>query len=286
MRFAFIQQRRDEFPVRMMCRMLQVSPAGYYAWRDRPPCPRQQRRAELIEQIRQVHEQSRQSYGSPRVTVELKEAGIGVCENTVARYMRESGIFVQPRQRYVPQTTDSAHEHPIAPNLLGREFTATAPNQKWCCDLTYIPTDQGWLYLSLVIDLFSRKVVGWSMTDHLRSEGVAQALSMAINRRKPKAGLLHHSDRGVQYACASYRGVLAEHGLLASMSRAGNCYDNAPAESFIGTLKTELVHHEHYRTHQEARASIFEWIECWYNRRRRHSSLGYLSPETFEAQIN
>lgn len=269
-----------------MCQVLQVSRSGYYAWRDRPPGVREQRRVELVKQIRRVHEDSRGTYGSPRITVELKESNVKACRNTVAKYMRQDGLCVQPRRRFVPRTTDSGHAHPIAPNRLERDFDAKAPNRKWVCDLTYIPTDEGWLYLSVVIDLFSRRVVGWSMSDHLRSSGVAEALEMAIKRRKPGQNLLHHSDRGVQYACGAYRSILAEHGITASMSRAGNCYDNALAESFFGTFKCELVHRLRYRTRAEARSSIFEWIECWYNRRRRHSSLGYVSPETFEAQIN
>jgi putative transposase len=286
-RFAFIQERREEFPVRLMCRILEVSRGGYYAWRRRPPGARRRRRDELIERIRHVHEDSRGTYGSPRVTAELKEDGVGVCENTVARYMRESGLLVKPRTRFVPRTTDAGHPHPVAPNVLGRNFEAAAPDRKWACDLTYVWTDEGWLYLSVVLDLFSRKVVGWSMTDHLRAEGgVAEALGMALGRRRPGEGLLHHSDRGVQYACGLYRDLLARHGIAASMSRPGNCYDNAVVESFFGTLKTELVHRTRYRTRAEARSSVFEWIECWYNRRRRHSSLGYLSPEAFEAQIN
>jgi putative transposase len=285
-RFAFIQARQKEFEVELMCQVLNVSRSGYYAWRDRPLCARQQRRQELVEQIRGVHEASRRSYGSPRITLDLKEQGVTVCQNTVARYMREHGVFVKPRRRFVPRTTDSDHEHPIAPNVLDQDFAASALNEKWAADLTYIWTDEGWLYLSVVIDLFSRKVVGWSMTDHLRADGVAQALQMALARRKPGAGLLHHSDRGSQYACQLYRTLLDEHGIECSMSRPGNCYDNAPAESFFGTFKTELVNRRRYRTRQEARTSIFEWIECWYNRRRRHSSLGYLSPESFEAQLN
>jgi transposase InsO family protein len=285
-RFAFINERREEYPVAMMCDMLEVSRSGYYAWRDRPPCAREGWRQERIEEIRQVFEQSRRSYGSGRITVELKEMGVELCENTVAKYMRQIGLLVQPRRRYVPQTTDSAHEHPIASNTLDRDFAAEAPNLKWCCDLTYVPTDEGWLYLSVVIDLFSRKVVGWSMTDHLRAEGVVEALSMAIAARKPRAHLLHHSDRGVQYACTLYRDLLDRHQIVASMSRPGNCYDNAVAESFFATFKTELVQRRHYATHAQAKTDIFEWIECWYNRRRRHSSLGYLSPEAFEAQIN
>jgi putative transposase len=272
--------------VKLMCQIFNVTRSGYYAWRDRPASSRQQRRAELIERIRQVHQGSRGAYGSPRITVELKEAGAAVCENTVAKYMRESRVFVQPRRSYVPRTTDSDHEHAIAPNLLDQDFAASTPNQKWVCDLTYVPTDEGWLYVSVVIDCFSRRVVGWSMTDHLRSEGVAEALTMALQGRKPGKGLLHHSDRGVQYACQRYRTLLADHDVQCSMSRTGNCYDNALAESFFSTFKCELVHRLRYRTRAEARASIFEWIECWYNRQRRHSSLGFMSPEAFEAQIN
>jgi putative transposase len=271
----------------MMCQMLNVARSGYYAWRDRPISPRRQRRAAVVEQIRVAFDRSRGTYGSPRLTVDLNDRGISVCANTVARYMRESGLFVKPRRRFIPRTTDSAHGHPIAPNRLDRDFVAAAPNRKWACDLTYIWTDDGWLYLSVVIDLFSRRVVGWSMSDDLKADGVAEALEMALGRRAPRAGqLLHHSDRGVQYACERYRQLLGEHGVVVSMSRPGNCYDNAVAESFFGTLKTELVHQRRYRTRAEARSSLFEWIECWYNRRRRHSSLGYLSPEAFEAQLN
>ena len=273
--------------MKLMCQVLQVTRSGYYAWRDRPASPRHRRRARLLEQIRRVHADSRGTYGSPRVTPELKDQGIDVCENTVAKYMREDGLFVKPRRRFVPRTTDSDHPHPVAANVLDRDLEASAPDRKWACDLTYIWTDEGWLYLSVVIDLFSRKVVGWSMSDHLRADGsVAEALEMAIARRKPGAGLIHHSDRGVQYACDLYRDLLAAHGIACSMSRPGNCYDNAVAESFFGTFKSELVHRMRYRTRDEARRSIFEWIECWYNRRRRHSSLGYVSPEAFEARLD
>jgi transposase InsO family protein len=287
-RFAFIQKRCKEFPVKLMCQMLEVSRSGYYAWRDRPASVGQQRRVELMGRIRQVHGQSRGTYGSPRVTAELQDQGAKVCQNTVAKYMRQEGLRVTPRRRFLPQTTDSDHPYPIVGNELDQDFTASAPNQKWACDLTYIWTDEGWLYLSVVIDLFSRRVVGWSMSDHLRAEGVAEALQMALQRRRPPpdGSLLHHSDRGVQYACQRYRSLLQEHGIACSMSRRGNCYDNAVMESFFGTIKTERVHRERYRTRAEARSSVFEWIECWYNRRRRHSSLGYLSPETYEAQFN
>jgi transposase InsO family protein len=273
-----------------MCQVLNVTRAGYYAWLDRRPAAdaRQRRRDELVGQIRAVHRESRQTYGSPRVTVELKEAGIDVCENTVAKYMRQAGIAVRPQKRFVPRTTDSDHEHPVAPNRLGRDFAAGAPNRKWACDMTYVWTDEGWLYLSLVIDLFSRRVVGWSMSQRMNaSQSVAEALRMALARREPVGKhLLHHSDRGVQYACQLYQSILSGHGIAVSMSRPGNCYDNAVAESFIGTLKTEHVLRTRFRTRAEARSSIFEWIECWYNRRRRHSSLGYASPEQFEAQHN
>jgi putative transposase len=272
--------------VNVMCQMLNVTRSGYYAWRDRPRSRCRERRIELVKRIRRVHQDSRATYGSPRITVELKDQGLEVCENTVAKYMREHGLGVKPQRRFVPRTTDSDHPHPIAANALDRNFKAAAPNQKWACDLTYVWTDEGWLYLSVVIDLFSRKVVGWSMSDGLCATGVAEALAMAIARRRPGAGLLHHSDRGVQYACELYRSLLSEHDIACSMSRAGNCYDNAVAESFFGTLKTELVNRTRYRTREEARSSIFEWIECWYNRRRRHSSLGYASPEAFEAQLN
>ena len=270
----------------LMCRMLNVTRSGYYAWRDRPASARAQRRAAVTGRIEEIFDASGGTYGSPRVAVELKDQGLAVCANTVARYMRAAGIAVTPAKRFQPRTTDSDHPHPIAPNVLNRDFTATAPDRKWACDLTYVWTDEGWLYLSVVLDLFSRKVVGWSMSDDLKAQGVAAALQMAIARRKPGAGLLHHSDRGVQYACIDYRELLARHGIVASMSRLGNCYDNAVAESFFNTLKTERVHRTRYRTRAEARASMFQWIECWYNRRRRHSSLGHVSPEAFEAQIN
>jgi len=272
--------------VSVTCKILNVTRSGYYAWRDRPAGARERRRAELLERIRQAHGESRGTYGSPRVTAELKGQGLTVSENTVARYMRAAGIAVTPAKRFQPRTTDSDHPHPVAPNVLGRDFTAAAPDRKWACDLSYVWTDEGWLYLSVVLDLFGRKVVGWSMSDDMRASGVAEALAMAVARRGPTAGLLHHSDRGVQYACRLYRQALEGHGIQCSMSRPGNCYDNAVVESFFGTFKTELVHRTRYRTRKEARSSIFEWIECWYNRRRRHSSLGYLSPEAFEAQIN
>jgi putative transposase len=272
--------------VTLMCQVLNVSRSGFYAWCKREPGTRRRRRDQLVRRIQAVHQESRCTYGSPRIAAELRELKLEVCRNTVAKYMREEGIAAKQKKRFVPRTTDPAHPHPLAPNRLDQDFAARKPNQKWVCDLTYLFTQEGWLYLSVVIDLFSRKVVGWSMSDDMKAQGVAGALQMAIARRKPKAGLIHHSDRGTQYACGFYRQLLSNHGIQASMSRSGNCYDNACAESFFATLKTELVHRRRYRTRDEARSSVFEWIECWYNRKRRHSSLGYLSPEAFEAQIN
>jgi len=240
----------------------------------------------LIEKIKTVYEQSRQTYGSPRVYQELKANGESVCENTVARLMRKQGIRSIVRRRFRVRTTDSSHAYPMAPNQLDRRFDQKLPNQAWAADITYVPTDEGWLYLASVIDLCSRRIVGWAMADHLRTELCTDALNMAIQARKPDEGLLHHSDRGVQYACGEYRGVLEEHAITCSMSGKGDCYDNAVMESFFKTLKSELVHHRRYTTRAQARASIFEYIEVFYNRRRRHSSLGYKSPVEYEASLN
>jgi transposase InsO family protein len=285
-KFIWIQQHREEFELAVMCDTLDVSRSGYYAWLKRPVSPRQKRRQELTEQIRRVHDESRCTYGSPRVHAELVDRRVSVCLNTVARLMQRAGLQSKIRRRFVVHTTDSRHDHPVAVNALDRQFGAEAPNRKWCCDITYVPTDEGFLYLAAVIDLCSRKIVGWSMADHLRSELCLDALSMALMQRRPEQGLLHHSDRGVQYACESYRQMLAENGIEASMSRTGNCYDNAVMESFFSTLKTELIYHQHYATRAHARSSIFEYIEAFYNRQRRHSAIGYKSPEAFEAGLN
>ena len=257
----------------MICQTLEVSRSGYYAWVDRPVSAREQRREQLVEQIRQVHAESRCTYGSPRVHAELAERDVKVCVNTVARLMNQAQIRSKMRRKFVVQTTDSNHDYAVMPNRLGQRFGADKPDQKWCCDITYVPTRQGFLYLAAVMDLFSRKIVGWSMAEHLRKELCLSAINMAISARSPGAGLVHHSDRGVQYASDDYRCLLEEHGIEVSMSRVGNCYDNAAMESFFKTLKTELVHHEDYQTTEEARRSIFEYIECWYNRRRRHSAM-------------
>lgn len=290
MSFQWIKEHREELPGQdagLACRTLGVSRSGYYRWLKGAPGGRRERRGRIVEQIRQAHQQSRGTYGSPRVHAELIEQKVDVCLNTVARYMKELGIRAKTAGRFRVTTTDSRHPHPIAGNVLDRGFaSATAPDRTWCCDITYVPTDEGWLYLAAVIDCHSRRIVGWSMADHLRAELCTDALKMALERRRPGPGLLHHSDRGVQYACRAYQAVLEEHGITCSMSRKGNCWDNALMESFFGTFKTELVYQEHYPTRAEARASVFEYIEVFYNRLRRHSAIGYQSPEAFEAGLN
>lgn len=286
MRFDWIKTHRKHWPVNLMCRVLQVSRSGYYAWTRRPPSERAERRATLTQKIRQVHEDSRHNYGSPRVHLELVEQGERVNVKTVAKLMRENHIKSRIKRRFNVKTTDSTHGYAIAPNRLERNFTFDQPNRAWVADITYVPTLEGWLYLAVVLDLHARKVIGYATADHLRTSLPLDALAMAIDTRQPnaKAGdaLIHHSDRGVQYACVSYRAMLEAHGLDASMSRRSDCYDNAVAESFFGTLKQELVHHECYATRAEAAASITDYIDNFYNPIRRHSTLGYVSPMDYE----
>jgi transposase InsO family protein len=283
--FAFIREHRHAFGVQRLCEVLGVSHSGYYAWLDRPQSPRAARRSELAEKIRQVHDHNRRVYGSPRVHRALLADGEHVSRNTVARVMKAQGIRARTHRRLRPRTTDAGHACPVAPNLLERRFARARLNEVWLTDITYIPTAEGFLYLAGVMDLCSRRIIGWSMAGHLRSELVEDALRMALEARRPGAGLLHHSDRGVQYACGPYQRLLRRHGITASMSGPGDCYDNAPQESFWGKLKTELVHHQHFATLQEARAAIFDYIEVFYNRQRLHSSIGYVSPEQFEATL-
>lgn len=289
MRFAWIDQHRHAFEVQRLCELLQVTRQGYYAWRERQPkepSAAQLRRQKLLEQIRQAYQASDGTYGSPRVHAELAEQQVACCVNTVAKLMRQAGLRADTPKRFVPTTTDSQHEHPVFENKLDRNFEAALPNRKWVCDITYVGTDEGFLYLAAVMDLCSRKIVGWSMAEHLRAKLCLEALNMALQNRKPGPGLLHHSDRGVQYACEAYQQQLKLMGIECSMSRVGNCYDNAAMESFWGTLKTEHVYRRTFRSRAEAKSSIFLWIEGWYNRRRRHSALGYQSPEQFEASLN
>jgi len=269
--------------VDLMCEVLDVSRSGYYAWRDRPASGQAQRRAQLVERIQAAHAGSREIYGSPRIHAELRAQGVACCQNTVAKLMKRHGIRSKMRRRFVVRTTDSRHAHPIAQNRLAQQFDVPVPNRAWAADITYIPTGEGWLYLAAVIDLCSRKVVGWAADDHLRAELPCAALKMALVQRRPAGPLLHHSDRGVQYACDEYQALLARHGLECSMSRRGNCYDNAVVESFFGTLKTELIHHHTYATRHQARLALFEYLEVFYNRKRRHSTLDYLSPAEYEA---
>jgi transposase InsO family protein len=280
MKYQFIEAHREEFAVKIMCRVLGVSKSGYYDWRKRKPSARDKANAKLVEEIKRIFKRSRKTYGSPRIHAELKAQGKTCSLNRVARLMRKHGIRARRRRRRV-RTTDSKHKQPIAPNLLERRFEAEGPNQKWVADITYIDTAEGWLYLATVMDLFSRRVVGWAMADHMERSLVEQALRMALIRRQPRAGLLHHSDQGSQYASGDYRALLAAWGITVSMSRTGDCYDNAAMESFFGTLKTECIT-SRYATRADARTAVFEYIEVWYNRQRRHSTLGYLSPHAFE----
>ena len=285
MSFRFIEDHRDSYPVRLMCAVLEVSPAGYYAWRERPVSERARSNATLLAAIRQVHRDSCGRYGSPRVHAVLRAQERSASRGRVERMMRRHGIraiMAAPRR---VRTTDSRHDLPIAPNLIARDFTAAAPNRIWLADITYIPTAEGWLYLAAVMDLFSRKIVGWAMRDHMRVELVSSALSMAIRQQRPGAGLIHHSDRGVQYASHEYRAALAAADLTASMSRKADCYDNAPMESCFHTLKTELVHHRDYQTRAEAKRDIFAFIEGFYNRTRLHSAIGYISPIEMELKV-
>lgn len=286
MKFALIRDQLQGYPVGLSCQVLGLSRSGYYAWRGRPVSGQRRRRDALAVRVRATHQEHRGRYGSPRIHRALRARGEAVSENTVAKIMREEGIGGKTKRKFVPRTTDSVHDHPVAPNVLNRQFEATAPNRVWLSDVTYIRTDEGWLYLAGVLDLFSRKIVGWSMGENLRAELAGDALKMAVRRRRAGSGLLHHSDRGIQYACDEYQGLLARHRMETSMSGKGNCYDNAVMESFWATLKTELVHDESYATREQARRSIAEYIEVFHNRKRLHSSLGYVSPEAFEVGHN
>jgi len=272
------------FTMTRMCRMLGVSASGYYAWRGRTPGRRVQANAALVEQIRDVHQVSRRTYGSPRVYAALRQRGVVCSRNRVARLMRHEGLAGRSPHRRYPHTTQAAPGNPVAPNVLAQNFTAQRPNQKWVADITYVDTAEGWLYLAPVLDLFSRKVVGWSMGSHLYSSLVEDALHMAVTRRRPAPGLLHHSDRGSQYTSAAYQQMLTNLQCQVSMSRTGNCYDNAVMESFFSTLKSECLTGQ-FQTRAQARTAIFEFIEIWYNQHRLHSSLGYLSPVEFERSL-
>ena len=283
MRYRAIQEHDRRYPIRLMCRVLTVSPAGYYAWAGRPESDRSMHNRTLLSAIRVIHRESRETYGSPSIWDALVKRGHGVGEHRIARLMRVEGIRAKTVKKW-RATTDSDHTLRVATNILNRQFQVEQPNRVWAGDLTYVWTTEGWLYLAVVLDLYSRTVIGWAMGSRLTVDLAERALTMALTHRKPPAGLLHHSDRGSQYAARRYQRLLGEDGITPSMSRTGNCWDNACVESFFGTLKRELVYHRHYATREEATQDIFEYIEVFYNRRRRHSTLGYDSPAEFEAR--
>lgn len=293
MRYACIARHRGEYPVRLMCRVLVVSPAGFYAWLTRAPSARAIADERLMLNIRVAHATSDGTYGAPRIQRDLRDDGLAVGTKRVARLMRRAGLAGTPGHRRGPRTTDSSHGRPVAPNVLARRFAVQQfdgdgvrrLNRVWVSDLTYVPTRAGWLYLAVVLDLASRRVVGWAMGPSVEVGLALDALRMAIGARRPAPGLLHHSDRGSQYASADYTAVLQRHGMLASMSRKGDCWDNAVVESFFATLERELIARRDWRTRAEAQQAIFHYIETRYNRRRRHSTLGYVSPVQYEAQL-
>jgi Transposase and inactivated derivatives len=283
MKFTFIEQHSAEYCVQQMCDVLQVSSSGFYAWRKRPKSQREQANEALVVEIRGLHQRSRETYGSPRIHADLRDRGFQVNRKRVARLMQLHGIQARRKQHY--QVTTQRHpSRPVAPNLLAQDFSAETINEKWVADITYIDTHEGWLYLAAVLDVYSRTIVGWSMNEHLHEKLVEDALLMALGRRDIARDLIHHSDQGSQYSSAAYCALLQANGIQVSMSGVGNCYDNAMMESFFATLKTECVV-ERFATRWQARQTIFEYIEVWYNRLRRHSALNYLSPVQFEQRI-
>jgi len=287
LRYAVITRHRGEFEVRLMCRVLEVSPSGYYASRRRPPSWHALIDEILMARVRIIHQESGETYGAPRVHRELQAEGLPASPKRVARLMREDGLVARPRKRPRISTTDSKHDDPIAPNLLAREFDVNGVriNRVWVADITYVPTREGMLYLATLLDLGSRRCVGWAMRDTLEVELALSALRMARAARCPAPGLIHHSDRGSQYTSRDYRAEVAAHGMIASMSGKGDCYDNAVAESFFSTLEFELIVKNDWHTREDARRAIFQYIETWYNRKRRHSTLGYVSPAEYEQQL-
>lgn len=284
MRYQAIQENVARFPVRLMCYCLKVSSAGFYAWRGRVPSARAKANERLLTTIRVAHAESRRTYGSPRIHAALKAEDVGAGRHRIARLMRLNGLQAKTRRRF-KASTQSNHNLPISENILDRHFTANRRDTAWVGDITYVWTQEGWLYLATMLDLFSRKVVGWALSERIDRHLVIQALARAIARRKPAPGLLVHSDRGSQYASHDYQTLLADHKLVGSMSRKAECWDNAVAESFFGTFKRELIYHQTYTTREDARQEIFEYIEVFYNRKRLHSTLGYMDPTTFEATI-
>lgn len=284
MKYAWIKQHETEFPVKSMCRLMTVSRSAYYAWLKSSRTAAEKDDVELTEVIKTLFKKSRRNYGTRRLKEALSKRDRQVSRRRIGRLMRVAGLACKTQRKF-KATTNSQHNLPIAPNHLDRQFTAPEPNQTYVGDITYIHTQEGWLYLAVVIDLYSRQVVGWSMAEHMRTKLVNDALLMAIWKRKPGKGLLWHTDRGSQYASDSHRALLQQHGIIQSMSRKGNCWDNSVSESFFHTLKTELVHHQRYQTRAEAKQDIFEYIEVFYNRERLHSANGYMSPVDYEMQL-
>jgi putative transposase len=283
-KYAWIKHHVTEFSVKTMCQFMNVSRSAYYAWLERPQTAIEKDDAELIEIIKTLFQKGRKNYGTRRLKQALIGLGWHISRRRIGRLMATAGLVCKTKRKF-KATTDSKHNLPIAPNLLDRQFTVAQPNQTYVGDITYIYTQEGWLYLAVVIDLYSRQVVGWSMAEHMRAKLVNDALLMAVWKRKPGKGLIWHTDRGSQYASDSHRSLLKEHGITQSMSRKGNCWDNAVSESFFHTLKTELVHHQSYQTRDEAKQDIFDYIEVFYNRERLHSTNNYLSPVDYEMQL-
>ncbi len=283
MKYAFIHQHRFQFSLSDLCRRLSVSPSGYRHWREHPLSIRHQKDQAIVIHLKQIHRECKSTYGYRRMYHAARLQGLDVGRNRVHRLMRVYGIIARYKRKY-KTTTDSCHTLPIAPNLLNRQFNVGAPNQVWVSDITYIPTQEGWLYLATTLDLYSRKIVGWAMDERMQKSLVVRALHMALNHRRPDPllRLMHHSDRGSQYASKLFQKLLKTNNIRCSMSRKGNCWDNAVAESFFRTLKEERIHQQRYKTRQDAKQSIFEYIEVFYNQNRLHSSLGYMSPDQFE----
>lgn len=285
MKFAFISAEKAQYSVNLLCSVLKVSRSGYYAWCARPPSQRAIDDRELAKDIRDIHDSSKQRYGSPRIHEELAANDTRVGRKRVARLMKENGLSARIKRRFV-KTTDSKHDFPIAPNLLQRDFTADAPNEVWVGDITYLDTREGWLYLAVLIDLYSRRVVGWAMSERIDTALAMNALNMALARRNPRRGLIHHTDRGCQYASHEYRRQLRGIGAVCSMSRKGDCWDNAVAESFFASLRKELTNRVDFLSRDAARSNVFEYIEAFYNRVRRHSTINYQSPNNFECGLS
>ena len=286
-KLAFISAHVSTYSIRLLCSALGVARSWFHDWQAGAQTRTAENLAEadLVGRIRGIFQDSGERYGAPRVHAELRARGVRIARKRVARLMRENGIRPPRRKKRPPITTDSRHGYGIAPNLLQRAFEADRPNTIWLADITYVATDEGWLYLAAIKDMATREIVGWSMADHLRSSLCENALMMAIQHRAPPRGLIHHSDRGVQYACGPYRKILDRHGIKASMSRKGDCLDNAPMESFFSSIKTELVHRTQFRTRREAKAALFEYIEIFYNRKRRHSGIDYRTPAQAHAEM-